>query len=87
MANQEDLVSGFQQLKVYAPAGAAPTKWYLTQAAAATLIADSGQTFTRGEKVEYTDPSQGGNIGIVCTTGGIGGVAVFDAFGVIAGPP
>lgn len=57
---------------------------YMTQAAAETLIADAGQTFTRGEKVEYTDPSPGGNIGLVCTTGGIGGVAVFKAFGVIA---
>jgi hypothetical protein len=56
----------------------------LTQANAATLIADTSYTFIDGDTIEYTDPAAAGNKGIVCTTAGAGGTAVFKAFGVIA---
>jgi hypothetical protein len=60
--------------------------WRLTQAAAATLIADTTQVYKVGDTIEYTDPAAAGNKGIVCTTGGAGGTAVFKAFGVIEAP-
>lgn len=56
----------------------------LTQAAAAAMIADTSKRFLQGQKIEYTDATSGGVVGIICTTAGIGGTAVFKAFGVIA---
>jgi len=64
-----------------------PQPLRITQAAATTLTGNAALTFADGFTIEYTDPTAGGNSGLRCTTGGIGGVAVFRAFGVIAADP
>lgn len=61
-----------------------PSVWVVTQAQAVTNIADVRIIYAKGDAFEYTDPTAGGAKGIVCTTGGAGGTAVFKAFGVIA---
>lgn len=57
---------------------------WASQADAATIIADTNIYFQDGDTIEYTDPTLGGVKGIVCTTAGAGGAAVFRDFGVIA---
>jgi len=57
---------------------------YKTQANAATMIADTTQTYKVGDKVIYIDPASGGYEGQVCTTAGAGGSAVWKGFGLIA---
>lgn len=56
----------------------------VTQSYWATIVADPTQEWEVGDTIEYTDPAAAGDKGIVCTTGGAGGTAVFKAFGVIA---
>lgn len=56
----------------------------LTQAAAAAMIADTSKRFLQGQKIEYTDATSGGVVGIVCTATGQGGSAVFRSYGIVA---
>ncbi len=56
----------------------------LTQSEASSSITKGSLYFADGDKIEYTDPAAGGYVGIVCTTPGAGGTAVFKAYGVIA---
>lgn len=67
------------------PVGATPPLWYLTQAQADAMLVDTGQTFVAGERVEYTDPAPGGSLGVVCTSPGAGGTALWNTAGPITG--
>jgi hypothetical protein len=58
--------------------------WRVTQSEAASITANTSLYFSEGDTIEYTDPDAGDNKGLVCTTEGAGGTAVFKAFGVIA---
>lgn len=45
---------------------------------------DADQTYEVGDQVLNSAPAAGGTVGWVCTTGGVGGVAVWKTFGAIA---
>lgn len=52
--------------------------------ATAAFSADAGQTYVVGDRVWDTAPTAGGFAGSTCTTGGIGGIAVFKTFGAVS---
>jgi hypothetical protein len=56
----------------------------MTTAAAGTLTADTTQTFADGDTIWYTDPAAAGIPGVVCTTPGAGGTAVFSNMAALA---
>jgi hypothetical protein len=47
-------------------------------------VSDATQTYIVGDEIKYRTTVAAGNRGEVCTTAGVGGTAVFKAFGVIA---
>jgi hypothetical protein len=47
-------------------------------------VSDATQTYIVGDEIRYRTTVAAGNRGEVCTTAGVGGTAVFKAFGVIA---
>lgn len=55
----------------------------LTSSDAATIIVDTGQTWEIGDLIEYSNPTAGGFLGIVCTTGGAGATSIWKNYGAI----
>ena len=55
-----------------------------TQAIAGTIIADTTQIFKDGDTIYYSDVAAAGVPGVVCTTPGAGGTAVFSNMAALA---